>query len=115
MPQPQDFRAPPRCTPTETNNQDNNTSSLQDDAPYFGHAPLKVPNGCFRVGSVNVANLPIYKSEAKNEQLFRHVLKYDLDILLMQEVGVNWAVLAPQDGWHQRLHDFFEPNLPAAG
>ncbi len=65
----------------------------EENPPYCGHAPGPVPSHCFRAGSGNIANLPLYKGEPGNDNLFQAVINFEIDLLMIQETGVNWLVL----------------------
>ena len=108
--QPQEQRAPSSCNETETYNSDDDLSTLYDDSPYFGDIPEPVERGCMRLGNININNLPIYTDHPDNEKLFRDIIKWNIDVLLMQETGVNWSVLPDADKWRVRVDKFFGPR-----
>ena len=62
---------------------------------YFGDGVQDLLPSQFRIGSNNIDNLPVTcgnKNEDKNGILFKGVRNYQLDITLLQELGVNWSV-----------------------
>ena len=71
----------------------------ESDDSYFGDTPREKHHHCFRVGSLNVNNLSpyaqglgpkTYSTEGKDEQLCQAVCDLQVNILLLQETGVNW-------------------------
>ena len=77
--------------------------------PYFGDLPGLVQQDHFCIGGININNLPLTKSEGKNEELFQAVLQYDIDVLLMQELGVNWSAVSRSNSWKERATEWINP------
>ena len=59
---------------------------------------------------MNIANLDNTKGSSKDQQLFQDITNWELDILALQEVGVNWSVVPYNDQLQQRLDQWFEPG-----
>ena len=106
--QPQDQRA--QQDSCQVNNNHELEDYEEDTPPYFGHAPGDVPDGWFRVASINLDNLPRSANEPKKEELFKAVCNFQIDVLPMQETGVNWQLVSYKDSFQQRLNEFFEPG-----
>ena len=66
---------------------------IWEDAPYFGHAPTGVGEGYFRVGSINILNLKHYKGSPDDESIFKAMTQMELNLVAMQETGVNRSVV----------------------
>ena len=83
---------------------------LQDtqEAPYFGDLPGKVRSQHFRIGSVNLNNLATVIDDDKHAKLFTAINTYGIDIMLMQEVGVDWTAIPRKDGWRARVCESLE-------
>lgn len=62
----------------------------------------------FRVGCININNLPVNKDEDKNGAFFTDTANYQLDILLMQEIGINWSLCKRKDSFQERLNEWYE-------
>ena len=82
----------------------------RDASPYFGDAPAEVPDDWFRVGCINVDNLAPYISDEKDERLCSDMHEYEIEALLVQEVGVNWALVDRKRQWIKRNKWNFEPD-----
>ncbi|CAB9522814.1 unknown protein [Seminavis robusta] len=54
--------------------------------------------------------MPLSSSEAKNSSFFTAVVNLQLDVTLMQEIGVNWSAVHRQDQWYERVKDQLEPQ-----
>ena len=63
---------------------------------------------CFRIGGINVDNIPQIKAHRDNEKLFNDIKKHELDVVLMQEVGVYWNKVPWEDTFQARLNEYFE-------
>ena len=74
--------------------------------PYFGDLPGLVHPDHFRIAGININNLPLYKNDGKNEQLFQAITQYDIDITLFQEVGINWHAIPRSDTWKERVKEW---------
>ena len=88
------------------NNNSDDTSTNSDLAPYFGDLPRKLAKNCIRVGSINLDNLSQYEGKTKNpkdEQLFTSINNYEINILMMQELGLNWDAVNHADQWRERV------------
>ena len=95
------------------NTDTHNNLDLPDTEPYFGDIPEHPTEGTFRVMSNNMNNLPIREDpdddteyqgdKCENEAVFKAIQDYGVDILLMQETGVNWSHLARKNQWRERV------------
>ena len=59
-----------------------------------------------RVASINVDNLTQYEGNTKNpkdEQLFTAINNYEINILMMQELGLNWDAVDHNNQWRERV------------
>ena len=86
------------------------TEIHNENEPYFGDTPGPKRRGRLRLHCLNVNNLPLYRGEPKDKSLFNSIRKYSSDILLLQEIGVNWSRTAQRDQWSQRLLADFDPS-----
>ena len=64
----------------------------------------------FRVGSININNLDPYAGDGKDDNLLHDIKNHDLDIVLLQEIGINWSLVPRQFQWRERTKDHFEPG-----
>ena len=64
----------------------------------------------FRLGSININNLSPHRYSYYDERVCRRVLQTELDIVLLQETGVNWSVLPKSRQWKERTKEYFEPG-----
>jgi len=81
---------------------------LQETAPYFGDDPLEVEEDCFRLACGNIHNITAQPQEAACEELCRSIANLGLDVVLLQEMGVNWSVMGYTDQFQQRMNEWFE-------
>jgi exonuclease III len=92
---------------TETNNNEtDDIPEAHDQEPYFGDLPYTVSRHCFRLASVNIDNLSQYEGKTKNpkdEHIFTSINNYELGILMMQELGLNWDAVRLEDRWQERV------------
>ena len=64
-----------------------------------------------RIGSINVNNVSPYADEERDSKLFQAIIDTEVDILLMQEIGVNWSAIPRSKQWQNRCDKVFEPGL----
>ena len=64
----------------------------------------------FCIGLVNIDNIPPYPNDTYDEHLCREIHKYELDVLLLQEVGVNWSMVHRKQQLRARISPYFEPG-----
>jgi exonuclease III len=107
----------PQATATQQSRSAADTNEI--DEPYFGDIPGQEKSGRFRVGCVNVNNLApfkqglgpkIYSTEAKDQGICKTVKDLHIDILLMQELGVNWAKVSSENQWKARAGVYLDPS-----
>lgn len=100
------------CRPTADTNE-------IDDEPYFGDIPGSENARRFRVGCLNVNNLSpyaqglgpkVYSTEGKDQGVCKAVKDLHIDVLLMQELGVNWAKVGMEHQWKARAGVYLDPN-----
>ena len=48
--------------------------------------------------------------EGKNEALFTAIKKYESDVVLIQEVGVNWSICSKTNNWRSRVDEYLDPS-----
>ena len=87
---------------------------IWEDAPYFGHVPTGVGEGYFQVGSINIHNLKHYKGSPDDEQIFKAMKQMELNLVAMQETGVNWSVVSREDQWRARMNEHLDPSQVCA-
>jgi hypothetical protein len=51
-----------------------------------------------------------WTNDVKDGALLSDIIKKELDIVLMQETGVNWSVIPRKHQWMERSKQYFEPN-----
>ena len=68
----------------------------------------EVEGQCFRLATLNTNNLLPYKDEGKDEQLFSDLKRHEIDIILLQEVGVNWSQVSRQNQLMEHARFSFE-------
>lgn len=88
--------------------EENQEQQDTQESPYFGDLPGKVKSQHFRIGSVNLNNLAPVLDDDKHAKLFTAINTYGIDIMLMQEVGVDWSAIPRKDGWHARVSESLE-------
>ena len=83
------------------------------DHPYHGHAPAEVPDDWFRLALINIGVLGSkwsLETEKKDEDFCSQLQKYEIEVLLMQEPGVNWSLVPRNYQWLERNKKRFAPN-----
>ena len=63
----------------------------------------------FRIGGINIDNLPLTAQDETNEILFQAITNYELDITLMQETGINWSTVHKNNQWRERTNTWLDP------
>ena len=56
-----------------------------------------------RLVGLNLNNLPIARDDAKEVALFQAILEYEIDVLLLQELGLFWSNLPRFLQWRSRV------------
>lgn len=87
-----------------------NPSSQDTPPPYFGDPPRRVRADRFRIANINLDNLPKEMNKDKDEQLFRAIVQYDINILTMQELGLNWSRVSRDHSWHERVKEYLKQD-----
>ena len=97
---------------TEEEDDTVTTVELTDAEPevYFGDAVSKLAAGEFRLALLNLSNPPLTADDGKNGLLFNLIIEQDIDILLMQEVGLRWDMIKNRNNWRTRIDETFERN-----
>ena len=71
-----------------------------ENEPYYGDIPGPEKRNWFRIGCLNVNNISpygkglgprVYSTEGKDEGICKTIRDLHLDVLLLQELGVNWS------------------------
>ena len=75
-----------------------------NDNEYFGDRLLPKQPGILRIILLNITKLPIRPTLAQNRQLSNFICNSDADVHLLQELGLFWPKLPPEDQWTERLH-----------
>ena len=92
---------------------------LDDEDPYFGDIPGPETQQCLCIGCLNINNLSpyaqslgpeVYSTEGKDKQICGTVQDPHINILLMQELGVNWLRVGSEHQWKSRVSKFLDPN-----
>ena len=86
---------------------DSSSSDTSDEGPYFGDTKSTCPTSCFRLGCININNLPYLSDDKKNAELLRDIVDHGIDIALMQEIGINWSAMPRQHSWLSRVEHKF--------
>ena len=77
---------------------------------YFGHLAGDVPDDCWRIGCININRLPEDPDSADHSIFFQDIINYNLDVVLMQEIGLNWRPVGLSRNFQSRLDKHFEPG-----
>ena len=78
--------------------------------PYFGDCPGSVLPGHVRIASVNIDNISPFRDGEKDAELCIEMQSLEAEVLLLQEVGVNWSKVPKKHQWVRRCKNYFEPG-----
>ena len=90
-----------------------------ENEPYYGDIPGPEKRNWFRIGCLNVNNISpygkglgprVYSTEGKDEEICKTIMDLHLDVLLLQELGVNWSKVRAVNQWKRRMAEFLDPN-----
>ena len=70
--------------------------------------------GTFRIGSINIDNLPLTAEDPQNEILFQAIHNYEIEITLFQEVGVNWSNVSRANQFRARADTYLDQLTPTS-
>ena len=79
-----------------------------ENDPYYGDIPGPAKRDWFRIGCLNVNNISpygkglgprVYSTEGKDEGICKTIMDLHLDVLLLQELGVNWSKVGAANQW----------------
>ena len=74
--------------------------------PVYGHSlEPEEPAQEVRVCLQKLARLPVFKNADKSTQLLFNIRDYNPDVVMMNDVGIDWRHLPPQEGWDARCYD----------
>ena len=77
---------------------------------YFGHLAGLVPEDCWRIACININRLPADFHSGDHSIFFQDIINYNLDVVLMQEVGLNWNEVGLEKNFQARLDAYMEPG-----
>ena len=73
--------------------------------------PGEVEEECWRIGCGNVGRISVGgKLHKDNGALFQDMINHNLDVALLQELGINWDYVGFQEGLQARLDEWMEPG-----
>ena len=78
------------------------TNITMTDAEAFGDSMKKKAPHTVRIGLHNIQLLPENSRHYKSRQLIDHINNSELDVLLMNEVGLNWKKVSADNQWVER-------------
>jgi hypothetical protein len=109
-------RTTPNQHPTQTHRSlqqpdlNGNILEISDLGP-FGDKPPPRSKNTIRCESQNINNLTERGTTSKSRQLIQRLRDPTTDVHLMQEMGLYWPKVPPQDKWHDRLSGRFHSSL----
>jgi hypothetical protein len=74
-----------------------------DDAEAFADIMKTKPRHTIRIALQNIQLLPENARHYKSRQLINHIVQAELDVLLMNEVGLNWKAVSADNQWVERM------------
>ena len=83
--------------------------SVPDDpepgASYFGDMTRAKSEDIIRLICLNPGNIPVNHSEADAwfDELLTNFRKYQIDVMMLQELGTNWNQVPRSQQWHEQL------------
>ena len=81
------------------------------DLPYFGNVPGEVEVDCWRIGCGNINRLSVGGMLHKdNGALFQDIINHNLDVVKLQELGLNWNEVNFKERFQGRLDHWMEPG-----
>jgi len=81
------------------------TNITMTDAEVFGDSMKKKPPNTVRIGLHNIQLMPENSRHYKSRQLIDHISNAELDVLLMNEAGLNWKKVSADNQWVERTTD----------
>jgi hypothetical protein len=75
--------------------------TLQDAESFADKMETKQPN-TVRIALQNIQLLPVNSRHYKSRQLINHMIQAELDVLMMNEIGLNWRAVPADDQWVER-------------
>ena len=102
----------PTHHPTQTSHShtNNTTHSIESSLPYFGDTPGRIRSDTFHLGNINIDNLPLTAHHSDNHRLFSAIQDFGLDVLLLQELGINWSRLSRAHQWKARADQYLDSS-----
>ena len=76
---------------------------LTNETNYYGDLLEPKQKNVFRGVSVQVGGLPIDPTDPKYETFIQAVLDHDVDVVAIQEVGINFNYAGVNGQWKKRL------------
>jgi hypothetical protein len=73
-----------------------------DDAEAFADTMQNKQPNTVRIALQNIQLLPENARHYKSRQLVSHIIQAELDVLMMNEVGLNWKAVAADNQWVER-------------
>jgi hypothetical protein len=74
-----------------------------NDAEEFADKMRDKPANTVRLALQNEQLIPANARHYKSRQLINHISQAQLDVLLMNEVGLNWRALSAENQWIERI------------
>ena len=98
-------------THRQTSTAELEAARARSGLPYFGNVPGEVADDCWRIGCVNIGRISVGgKLHKDNGALFQDIVNHELDVVLMQEVGLKWSSMKYEERFQARLDHWLEPG-----
>jgi len=75
------------------------TNITMTDAEVFGDSMKKKPPNTVCIGLHNIQLMPKNSRHYKSRQLINHISNAELDVLLMNEIRLNWKKVSADNQW----------------
>ena len=77
------------------------------DIKAFGDQKNIKEDNMIRIFCQNINNIPKKKNMAKSKRMFKYWQEEQMDVVMCQEVGLNWRRIDQSDSWYERLHQVY--------
>jgi hypothetical protein len=79
-----------------------NQNMYEADVEHFGDKLQNKHEGLLRLMLQNISNLPAIKTHHKSRQIVDMLPRLAIDVMFLNEIGLNWNKLPPHQQWHDR-------------
>ena len=82
-----------------------------EDIKEFGDKKKVKEENIIRLFCQNINNIPKRKNMAKSRRMFKYFQEEQIDVVMCQEIGLNWKRIDQSESWYETLKNACDLGL----